>query len=186
MTLLSPQADINTAKVSVEMGNSLSEAARTGAFWLISGAQLICGIGCGFMMTHIVIFATDIGYSAMIGATFMSVQGIFNLVGVLLTGYLSDRIARNRVLALTHFIRSLVFRHHCRLPADRRRLALDTITWPWHFSASAGFTTAPLTSGLVADLFGYKRMGTIIGMITTVPYDRNGARESMPAASPTS
>jgi MFS family permease len=34
-----------------------------------------------FMMTHTVIFATDVGYSEMIGATFLSIQGIFNLAG---------------------------------------------------------------------------------------------------------
>ena len=144
-------------------GHSLSEAVKLPSFWLLSGTQLLCGIGCGFMMTHIVIFATDVGYSEMIGATLLSVQGGMNLVGVLLTGYWSDRFTRSKVLAVTHFIRSLsffitvifVFLGSGSLWMLYLAMALFGFGW---------FTTAPLSSGLVADLFGGVRMGTIIGV----------------------
>jgi MFS family permease len=147
----------------VTSGNSLAEAAKSGAFWLLSAAQLICGIGCGFMMTHIVIFATDVGYSEMIGASLLSVQGGLNLVGVLVTGHFSDRRAKNRVLAFTHLVRSLSF----------AVVVVFTLTGGgslWMLYAAmvlfgfGWFTTSPLTSGLVADLFGNVRMGTIIGI----------------------
>jgi len=100
----------------------------------------------------------------MIGATFLSVQGGVNLIGVLLTGYLSDRVARSKVLALTHFIRSVsfaiivgyIFMSGSSLWVMYVAMALFGFGW---------FTTAPLTSGLVADLFGYLRMGTIMGVV---------------------
>ena len=76
------------------------------SFLFLSLAHIICGTGCGFMMTHIVAFATDFGYSEMIGAGLVSVQGGLNLIGILITGPLSDRIARKNVLSLTHAIRS--------------------------------------------------------------------------------
>lgn len=156
-------SDASPPKFTAASGSSLSEAARTGSFWLLSAAHLICGIGCGFMMTHIVIFATDVGYSEMIAASLLSVQGGVNLVGVLLTGYMSDRIARSRVLALTHFIRSLsfvaivifIFLGGGSMWLLYVAMALFGFGW---------FTTAPLASGLVADIFGYRRMGTIIGV----------------------
>jgi MFS family permease len=145
-------------------GATLSEAARDGSFWLLSATQFICGIGCGFMMTHIVIFATDIGYSAMIGATFLSVQGGANLVGVLLTGHLSDRIVRSRVLALTHTIRSVSF-----IAVVISILISGRPLWLLYIAMAlfgfGWFTTAPLAAGLVADLFGYRQMGTILGMM---------------------
>lgn len=115
------------------------------------------------MMTHIVIFATDFGYSEMIGASLLSVQGGVNLVGVLLTGHMSDRIARSRVLALTHLIRSLSFGTIVIFiifgggSLWLLYIAMALFGFGW-------FTTAPLASGLVADLFGYRRMGTIIGL----------------------
>ncbi|MFC1902058.1 MFS transporter [Chloroflexota bacterium] len=158
-----PQAEAPETGPGNVRGCCLSEAMRTGPFWLLSASHFICGIGCGFMMTHTVIFATDVGYSAMIGATLLSVQGGVGLVGILFTGYLSDRIARSRVLALTHFVRSLSF--------------IAVVTYLilgggslWLLLVSMGmfgfgwYTTAPLASGLVADLFGYRRMGTIIGV----------------------
>lgn len=163
-----PLSDVprsGAAADNVDRGNTLSESVRTGAFWLVTGAQFICGIGCGFMMTHIVIFATDIGYSEMIGAALVSIQGFFNLFGVLFTGYLSDRIARKNVLSLTHFIRGVSFTIiiiFLLLGGGSLWilfLAMALFGFGW-------FTTAPLTAGLTADLFGYKKMGTIAGAIT--------------------
>ena len=144
-------------------GVTLAEAARNRSFWFISLAQLICGIGCGFMMTHIVIFATDVGYSEMIGASLLSVQGGLNLVGVLLTGHVSDRYVRSRVLSFTHVIRSLSF-----FTVVIFILLGNGSLWMLYMAmvlfGFGWFTTSPLTSGLVADLFGTLRMGTIIGV----------------------
>ncbi len=144
-------------------GHTLAQAVKSASFWLVAGTQLICGIGCGFMMTHIVIFATDYGYTEMVGASLLSVQGGLNLLGVLLTGHLSDRYARHRVLALTHAIRSLAFFTSVGFiilaggPLWMLYAAMVFFGFGW-------FTTSPLTSGLVADLFGNLRMGTIIGV----------------------
>jgi len=146
-------------------GSGLSEAARTGSFWFLSITQLICGVGCGFMMTHNIIFATDMGFSEIAAASLNSLQGGLNLVGVLMIGYISDRIARKNSLALTHFIRSLSF------VVIAVFVLLGGIGGqPWLLYLGIGlfgfgwFTTAPLTAALVADLFGSLRMGTILGV----------------------
>lgn len=60
-------------------------------------------------MTQIVIFAVDMGYHEMIGASLLSAASALNLCGVAVTGPLSDRIARKNVLALVHFMRSIFF-----------------------------------------------------------------------------
>jgi predicted MFS family arabinose efflux permease len=144
-------------------GSNLTEALRERSFWLLAGTQLFCGIGCGLWMTHIVIFATDMGYSSMIGASFLSVLGGVSLVGVLITGHLSDIMARNKVLAITHFIRSISFfviiiaLIYTKGSLWMLFLAMTLFGFGW-------FTTAPLAGGLVADLFGNLRMGTIIGL----------------------
>ena len=159
---LNPDTSENSYKRSD--GSSLSEAFKSLPFWLLSGSQLFCGVGCGFIVTHVVIFATDLGYSEMIGASFLSVIGGINMIGVLVTGYMSDRIARSKVLALTHVIRALsffiivgfIFNSGSSLWLLYVAMALFGFGF---------FTTAPLASGLVADLFGNLRMGTIIGAV---------------------
>jgi len=99
----------------------------------------------------------------MIGASLLSVQGGVNLVGVLLTGHMSDRIARSKVLALTHFIRSLSF-----ITVVIFILLGGGSLWILYVAMAlfgfGWFTTSPLVAGLVAALFGNLRMGTIIGV----------------------
>ena len=151
------------AKLEVQKGSSFFEAVRTWPLWFLSVTQFICGIGCGFMMTHIVIFATDVGYSDMIGASLVSVQGGLNLIGVLVMGTLSDSIARKNVLALTHLTRSISFVViviFVLLGGGSLWMLYTAVT----LFGFGWFTTAPLMTGLVADLFGRLRMGTIIGV----------------------
>ncbi|MCJ7605335.1 MAG: MFS transporter [Dehalococcoidales bacterium] len=156
------KASVSTTEAD-STGHTLACALKSTPFWLVAGTQLICGIGCGFMMTHIVIFATDYGYTEMVGASLLSVQGGLNLLGVLVTGHLSDRHARHRVLALTHVVRSLAFFTAVGFiildggPLWMLYAAMALFGFGW-------FTTSPLTSGLLADLFGNLRMGTIIGV----------------------
>ncbi len=161
--LSSPPVSI-AAVVSPEAraGLGFFKAAKTVPFWLLSLTHFVCGTGCGFMMTHIVIFATDMKYPDMIAASLLSVQGGFNLIGVLATGYLSDQVSRSKVLALTHFVRTLSFAVFIVFILSGGGslwllyLAMAIFGFGW-------YTTAPLTAGLVADLFGGSRMGTILG-----------------------
>jgi MFS family permease len=150
----------------VDRGHGLFEAIKLASFWFLMGSQFICGLGCGFMMTHIVIFATDVGYSEMIGASLVSVQGVVCWFGIVATGVLSDRIARNNVLSLTHFIRAMA-----HITVVIFFLIGDGPLWLLYLAmAFFGFgwvSTAPLSAGLVPDLFGGMNMGTIIGLINS-------------------
>jgi sugar phosphate permease len=147
-----------------EGGHTLMEALKLRSFWLLAATQFICGISCGLLMTHTVIFATDMGYPAIIGASFLSVQGGVSLVGVLVTGQMSDAMARNRVLSLTHFIRALSF-VTLVIAVLFEGGELWMLFLAMVFFGFGWFTTAPLAAGLVADLFGNLRMGTILGII---------------------
>jgi len=161
-----PENSNTSANLKALPGNVFGEVIKTGAFWFLFTAHFICGIGCGFMVTHIVIFATDAGFPDMIAASLLSVQGGLNLVGVLVTGHLGDRIARKYVLALTHFIRALSF-----ATVVIFILLGSNSLWVLYLAVAffgfGWFTTAPLTAGLVADLFGSLRMGTILGVTTS-------------------
>jgi len=166
MPSLSPQSQNREAVVTVkkESGYSLSEVAKSSGFWLLSCTHLICGVGCGLLMTHTVIFATDLGFSPLIGATFLSVQGGVSIIGVLAAGQLSDRIARKKVLSLVHVIRGASFATlvAAYFMGNGSLFILYTAMVLFGFG---WFTTAPLAAGLAADLFGYLRMGTILGII---------------------
>jgi sugar phosphate permease len=151
-------------QVQSESGLTIKATLRSHSLWLLYPAHLICGLTCGLLLIHTIIFATDLGYSALIGASFLSVQGGVSLLGVVVTGVLSDRLPRSKVLSLTHFIRSLGL-----LLVVIAILTGGQALWLL-FAAMAVFgfgffATSPLVGGLVADLFGNLRMGTIIGLI---------------------
>lgn len=165
--MATPVQNRSTSAVKVaaaEPGYGLREIFKYRSFWLLSATQLFCGISCGLIGAHIVIFATDLGYSALIGASFLSVQGIMSLLGVLVTGSLSDRFPRKNVLSMTHLVRGTSFVilvttisfFSNSLPMLYVAMVLFGFGW---------FTTAPLSAGLVANLFGFLRMGTVIGII---------------------
>jgi predicted MFS family arabinose efflux permease len=153
------------AQIRIKNVKNFSEALKIASFWFLSMSQLICGIGCGLFMTHIVVFTIDMGYSDMVGASLVSVQGGLNLVGLLITGPLSDRIPIKKVAALTHYIRCSSF-----VTIVIFILLGGGPLWLLYTSVAlfgfGWFTTAPLAAGLVADLFGRSRMGTILGAIT--------------------
>ena len=100
----------------------------------------------------------------MIAASLLSVQGGSAIIGVFTMGALSDRIARKNVLALAHFIRGISF-----VTIFLIILVGGDSLWLLYIAVSLfGFgwwATGPLTTGLVADLFGSLRMGTILGVI---------------------
>lgn len=154
-----PKESVHVTKT----GLTMRQTVKTGSFWLLASSHFICGLGCGFMMTHIVIFATDFGYSDMVAASLLSIQGVLCFIGILATGVLSDRMARKNVLSLTHFIRSLsyiisvIFIIQVGEQLWMLYLAMAFFGFGW-------FTTAPLAAGLVADLFGNLNMGAIIGI----------------------
>jgi len=150
----------------IDKGRGLFESIKSANWWFLMGSQFICGLGCGFMKTHIVIFATDVGYSDMVAASLLSVQGMICCVGLLATGVLSDKMARKNVLALAHFIRAMSY-----VTVVIFFLTGDSPLWLLYLAVSLfGFgwvSTAPLSAGLVPDLFGFKNMGTIIGLINS-------------------
>ena len=156
----------NLSETSIRQGTGLTLKAilRSRSLWLLYPAHLICGITCGLLLIHTVVFATDLGYSSLIGASFLSVQGGVSMLGVIATGVLSDRWHRSKVLSLTHFVRSLGI-----LLVVIAILTGGQALWLL-FAAMAlfglgFFATSPLVGGLVADLFGNLRMGTVIGLI---------------------
>ncbi len=148
-----------------ETGVDLKQALGTRSFWFLFFAMFICGISCGLILTHTVIFGTDLGYSEIIAATFLSVQGGICILGVTLTGRISDRFARNKVLGATFIVRSFSF-----VVLVVAVAAGGTSLWMLYLGMAlfgfGSFTTAPLSNGLAADLFGNRRMGTIIGLLS--------------------
>ncbi|WP_030686147.1 MFS transporter [Streptomyces sp. NRRL B-1347] len=90
----------------------LFDAARTGPFWLLAGTFAICGASTnGLVRTHFVPSAHDHGMPVTAAASLLAVIGVFDVVGTIASGWLTDRFEARRLLAVYYALRgvSLVF-----------------------------------------------------------------------------
>ncbi|MGH3468134.1 MAG: MFS transporter [Thermocrispum sp.] len=86
----------------------LRSASRTGTFWLLLGTFAICGASTnGVMWTHFVPAAHDHGMPPTVAASLLTMVGIFNLVGTIASGWLTDRYDPRRLLAAYYTLRGI-------------------------------------------------------------------------------
>lgn len=86
----------------------LFSAARTKAFWLLAGAFAICGASTnGLVGTHFIPAAHDHGMPVTTAAGLLAVVGVFDLIGTIASGWLTDRFDPRRLLGVYYALRGL-------------------------------------------------------------------------------
>ncbi|WP_420709348.1 MFS transporter [Streptomyces sp. NRRL S-4] len=86
----------------------LFEAARTGPFWLLAGSFAICGASTnGLIRTHFVPSAQDHGMHITAAASLLAVIGVFDIIGTVFSGWLTDRFDARRLLAVYYALRGV-------------------------------------------------------------------------------
>ncbi|WP_419995831.1 MFS transporter [Streptomyces boninensis] len=87
---------------------ALVRAAKTGPFWLLAGTFAICGASTnGIIRTHFVPSAHDHGIPPTAAASLLAVVGVFDIVGTIFSGWLTDRFDSRRLLAVYYALRGL-------------------------------------------------------------------------------
>ncbi|MFE9659177.1 MFS transporter [Streptomyces sp. NPDC005955] len=87
---------------------ALLSAARTGPFWLLAGSFAICGASTnGLIQTHFVPAAHDHGMPVTAAASLLALIGIFDVIGTIASGWLTDRYEARRLLAVYYALRGL-------------------------------------------------------------------------------
>ena len=86
--------------------DALRTAARTRTFWALAGGFAICGATTnGLIGTHFIPAAHDHGLSEPTAAGLLAVVGVFDIVGTLASGYLTDRFNPRVLLAVYYSLR---------------------------------------------------------------------------------
>jgi MFS family permease len=154
--------------VSETYSLSLRGAAHTKQFWLASGMFFCIGFCSYTMMTHIVLHATDLGISSLAAANILATIGGFSILGRVVLGSIADRIG-NRQAFIIGFIlmsASLIW----LVPAKE--------AWGLYLSAvifGFAFGCATSESPLVAELFGLRSHGLILGVINLIGFTLGAA-----------
>lgn len=132
-------------------------AMATSAFWWMTAAYIGCGFTDFLIVTHLAPFASDLGLGQARAANAVSLLAGANIAGILLAGSVSDRLGTRRALVITYGLRAASL---CFLPlvGEAWQLYLFAILFGATF-----FTTAPLSSAFVGELFGPGHQGSIFG-----------------------
>jgi len=85
---------------------ALADASRTRAFWLLAGGFAICGATTnGLVGTHFIPAAHDHGMAETTAASLLALIGIFDIVGTVASGWLTDRVDSRILLAVYYALR---------------------------------------------------------------------------------
>ncbi|MBM3545676.1 MAG: MFS transporter [Alphaproteobacteria bacterium] len=151
-------------KIVPGMQQTLSEAIREASthsgFWLLTAGFFVCGFQVTFVAVHLPAFIADKGLPSWLGAASLSLIGLFNIAGTLIAGWLGGRYRKKYVLSLLYLLRSLTFVLFLLAPVSETSVLV--------FGAALGFLwlgTVPLTSGLVAQIFGPAYMSMLYGTV---------------------
>ena len=140
------------------VSQALREAlAHRSYIYLVLGF-FTCGFQLFFITVHLPAYLVDRGLSADVGGWTVGVIGLFNIVGSILAGYLSDKMPKRYLLAAIYFLRSAAIVIFIALPAS----TLSAL----FFGAAMGLlwlSTVPPTNGLIALMFGTRWLTMLAG-----------------------
>jgi sugar phosphate permease len=87
---------------------ALRQAARTRTFWLLAGGFAICGATTnGLVGTHFIPAAHDHGLPETTAASLLALVGLFDIVGTIASGWLTDRVDSRLLLGGYYALRGL-------------------------------------------------------------------------------
>jgi MFS family permease len=138
---------------------ALREALGHSGYVLLCSGYFVCGFQLMFISVHFPAYLIDQRMTPETGMMALALIGLFNIFGTYVWGWLGQRYTKKYVLSSLYFTRAVVFAIFITLPVSPMTV--------YAFSASIGFLwlgTVPVTSGLIAHIFGVKYLATLGGI----------------------
>lgn len=164
LTLVRPLKSSASAHVQsstdVPMGAAIAQAFRHRGFWLLNAGFLACGFQLAFVATHLPAYLLDKGMRPADAVTALAIVALTNIFGTYYCGLLGGRYRRKYLLAGIYLVRTSAMALFVLLPLSAGSLYV--------FAAVMGVVwlgTAPLTNGLVSQVFGVQYITTLFGFV---------------------
>lgn len=175
LPMMRSPARATKAELAESMGTILLRAVRDPNYTLIFIGFFSCGYQLGFLTAHFPAFVTEmcgpiapgsmlagmgITTTSALGAVAISVIGLMNIAGTLTAGWAGNHWQKKNLLAGIYLGRTIISAWFILTPMTPATVLI--------FSAVMGalwLATVPLTSGLVAHLYGVRYMGTLYGIV---------------------
>ncbi|HSG02455.1 MAG TPA: MFS transporter [Marinobacterium sp.] len=168
-------SDDNNAPTSEPMGKVVKSAIRDKNFIFIFIGFFSCGYQLAFITAHFPAFITEvcsvieptslvrslgITTASGLGAAAIAFVGFANIGGTILAGWLGARHSRKYLLATIYALRTIVAATFILAPITPESVIIFSI-----LMGALWLATVPLTSGLIAQIYGLKYMGTLYGLV---------------------
>lgn len=163
------------AELEASMGTVLKQAFKDPSFTLIFLGFFSCGYQLAFITAHFPAFVTEmcgpilpggalhsigITTTSALGAVSIALIGAANVGGTLFAGWLGNRYSKKYLLAGIYTARTVVAAVFILLPITPMSVIIFSVVM-----GSLWLATVPLTSGLIAHLYGLRYMGTLYGIV---------------------
>ena len=95
----------NAGRVAID---SLKQAMKVRNFWYLAGSFFVCGLSTnGLIGTHFIPAAHDHGMMEVAAASLLALVGVFDVIGTLFSGWLTDRIDPKKLLFFYYLLRGV-------------------------------------------------------------------------------
>jgi len=170
------ETKISTKKeIEVSLKKVLGNAFKDPNFSMIFLGFFACGYQLAFVSAHFPALVTEmcsaispssllhyigISTTSSLGALAISIIGFSNIFGTIYAGWLGQRFPKKYLLAMVYTLRTLIGLIFIILPITPTSVVLFSF-----FMGSLWLATVPLTSGLIAHIYGLRYMGTLYGLV---------------------
>ncbi len=160
------RTEVGTPQPTMPLGELLRTALTHRSYLLLVAGFFVCGYHLAFISTHFPAYVAEMCVSlspddaVALGAAAISIIGAANVIGTFAAGKLGAMFPKPYVLSAIYALRALAIVVFISLPVTPASVIA--------FSAAMGvlwLSTVPLTSGLVATMFGPANMGTLYGIV---------------------
>jgi len=139
---------------------AMKQALGHRGFWLLNLGFVSCGFQLAFLSVHLPAYLKDAGMPPGVAVMALAIIALSNAIGTYACGRLGDFYRRKYLLSIVYTIRTAAMVAFIALP-------LSTVS-VYAFALVMGFTwlgTVPLTSGVLAQIFGVRYLSTLFGLV---------------------
>lgn len=166
---------VSKAELEESMGTVLMRAFKDPSYVMIFLGFFSCGYQLAFVTAHFpamiteacgpilpggALYSIGITSTSVLGAVSISLIGLANIIGTLAAGWAGKRYSKKYLLAGIYAGRTIVAALFIAFPITPASVILFSICM-----GALWLATVPLTSGLVAHIYGLRYMGTLYGIV---------------------
>tara|TARA_Y100000996_G_scaffold367817_1_gene313879 strand:+ start:2748 stop:3944 length:1197 start_codon:yes stop_codon:yes gene_type:complete len=155
-----PKKKTNQNFTKRKITDVIKQASQDKSYQFLILGFFVCGLHVALISNYLPTFAKIKGLDTAIAATGLTLVGIFNMIGTLISGRVSGIIKKKYVLSFIYFARSIAIFFLLVLPTTKLMIIA--------FSCIIGLlwlSTVPPTSGIVANRFGTRYLSTLFGIV---------------------